>query len=190
VHNRDELVVRHLAYEDKAYLAALLGYLRAQRGQFARVAVESQDAAFFLASNDPRDGSDLSIVPPATQRVAESGLGIMYRILDVERALAHVPGATAPFALRLVVDDPFYAATAGAWTFQFGPQGAARRDGTAVPDATLTIGVHDLASVVLGSLRLADLVRHRLATIEPAGAANLVDAAFRADQPPYCMTRF
>jgi predicted N-acetyltransferase YhbS len=190
VHNRDELIVRHLVYEDETYLAALLGYLRAQRGQFARVVIESQDAELYLASTDPRDGSDLSIVPPATQRIAESGLGIMYRVLDVESALAHVSGAGAPFALRLVVDDPFHQATAGAWTFQFGPRHAARRDDTAVADATLTIGVHDLASAVLGSLRVADLVRHRLATVEPARAANLVDAAFRADRPPYCMTRF
>ncbi len=152
--------------------------------------IESQDAAFHLAATDARDGSDVSVAPPAAHRVAETGLGIMYRILDVERALAHVPGATAPFALRLVVDDPFFSATAGAWTFRFGPQRPARRDDTAVPDATLTIGAHDLASVVLGSLRVSDLVRHRLATVEPARAQHLVDAAFRADQPPYCTTRF
>ena len=188
--NRDELVVRDIAYEDATYLAALLGYLRAQRDQFPRVVVESQDAAFHLASSDPRDGSDLSVSPPVTHRVAQSGLGVMYRVLDVERALAHVPGATAPFALRLVVDDPFYPATAGAWTFQFGPQRAARRDDTARADATLTIAIHDLASIVLGSLHVTDLVRHRLATVEPERATSLVDAAFRADQPPYCTTRF
>jgi predicted N-acetyltransferase YhbS len=188
--NRDELVVRDLAYEDETYLAALLGYLRAQRDQFARVLIESQDAAFHLASGDPRDGSDSTVAPPATHRVAQSGLGVMYRILDIERALAHVPGATAPFALRLVVDDPFFPATAGAWTFRFGPQRPARRDDAAVPDATLTIGIHDLSSVVLGSLRVRDVVRHRLATVEPARATTLVDGAFRADQPPYCTTRF
>jgi hypothetical protein len=114
----------------------------------------------------------------------------MYRILDVERALAHVPGAGAPFALRLVVDDPFFAPTAGAWTFQFGPRHSPRRDDTARPDATLTIGVHDLASVVMGSLPVRDAVRHRLATVDPARATDIVDAAFRADQPPVCMTRF
>jgi hypothetical protein len=190
LRNRDELIVRDLAYEDDANLAALLGYLRSQRDQFARVAIESQDAALYLAAADPRDGSDVAVAPPASHRVAETGLGIMYRILDVERALAHVPATTAPFALRLDVDDAFQPAVGGTRTFRFGPQGAPRRDDTAVPDATLAIGVHDLASVVLGSLRVRDVVRHRLATVEPAGALDLVDAAFRADQPPYCTTRF
>jgi predicted acetyltransferase len=190
LRNRDELVVRDLAYEDERSLAALLGYLRAQRDQFARVTIESQDAAFYLAATDPRDGSDVAVAPPAAHRVAETGLGIMYRIVDVERALAHVPGSAPSFAVRLVVDDPFFAATAGTWTFRFGSQGAARCDDAANPDATVTVGAHDLASVVLGSLRVADLVRHRLATVEPIGALQLVDAAFRADQPPYCTTRF
>jgi GNAT superfamily N-acetyltransferase len=190
LRNRDELIVRHVVYEDESYLAALLRFLRNQSDQFARIVVESQDPAFHLASTDPRDGSDVAVAPPATHRVAETGLGIMYRILDVERALAHVAGAGAPFALRLVVDDPFFAPTAGAWTFQFGPRHSPRRDDTARPDATLTIGVHDLASVVMGSLPVRDAVRHRLATVDPARATDIVDAAFRADQPPVCMTRF
>ncbi|HEY0383073.1 MAG TPA: GNAT family N-acetyltransferase [Candidatus Elarobacter sp.] len=190
LRNRDELIVRDLAYEDETYLAALLGYLRNQRDQFARIAIESQDAALYLAAADPRDGSDIAVAPPASHRVAETGLGIMYRILDVERALAHLPGTTAPFALRLDVDDPFQPAAGGTRTFRFGPRRSPQRDDTASPDATLTIGIHDLASVVLGSLRVRDVVHHRLATVEPARALDIVDAAFRADQPPVCTTRF
>jgi GNAT superfamily N-acetyltransferase len=190
LRNRDELIVRDMAYEDETYLAGLLRYLRNQRDQFARIVVETQDAAFHLASTDPRDGSDVAVAPPASHRVAETGLGIMYRILDVERALAHLPGTTAPFALRLDVNDPFQPAVGGALTFQFGPHRSPQRDDTARPDVAMTIGVHDLASVVLGSLTVRDVVRHRLATVEPARSLDVVDAAFRADQPPYCTTRF
>jgi hypothetical protein len=42
----------------------------------------------------------------------------------------------------------------------------------------------------MGSLRLRDVVRHRLATLEPRAMLDRVDAAFRADQPPQCTTRF
>jgi GNAT superfamily N-acetyltransferase len=190
LRNRDELIVRDLAYEDETYLAALLRFLRSQRDQFARIVFESQDAALYLASTDPRDGSDVAVAPPASHRVTETGLGIMYRVLDVERALAHLPGTTAPFALKLDVDDPFQPAVGGTRTFQFGPSRSPRRDDTARPDATLTIGIHDLASIVLGSLGVRDVVRHRLATVEPARTTDIVHAAFRADQPPICTTRF
>ncbi|MEA2688280.1 MAG: hypothetical protein QOD51_887, partial [Candidatus Eremiobacteraeota bacterium] len=51
-------------------------------------------------------------------------------------------------------------------------------------------GIADLSSVVMGSLRLRDVVRHRLATLQPRAKLDLVDAAFRADHPPICTTRF
>ncbi len=190
IRNADELTVRDLTYEDDASLAALLGYLRSQRDQFARVVVETQDDAFYLASTDPRDGSDLAVAPPATHRVAESGLGVMYRILDVPAALATLPASGARFTLRIDVADAFLAQTAGTWTFCFDPQARPRRDDGARPDATLTIGIADLSSVALGSLRLRDVVAHRLAKVEPADTLALIDAAFRAEQPPVCTTRF
>ena len=183
--NRDELEVRDLLCEDDAYTAALLAYLNAQRDQYARITIESQEAAFYLvAAGDPRDGSDLMVAPPAAHRVAETGLGIMYRILDVERAFALLPASPVAFVLRLVVDDAFVRETGGDWTFRFGPHGAPRRDDGAQPDATLTIGIHDLSSVVMGSLRLRDVVRYRLATLEPRELLGTVDAALAADQPP------
>ena len=191
LRNADELTVRDLTFEDEASLAALLGYLRAQRDQFARVVVESQDDAFYLASDDPRDGSDLAVAPPATHRVAETGLGVMYRILDVPGALATLPASGAPFTLRIAVADAFLAETAGTWTFCFDPQAPPRRDDGARPDATLTIGIADLSSVVLGSLRLRDVVAHRLATVEPADTARARRRRVPLrNQPPICTTRF
>ncbi len=103
--NRNALTVRDVHAEDDAALAALLGYLGAQRDQFERIVIESQDDAFFLAAaGDPRDGSDALVAPPGAHRVAETGLGMMYRVLDVERAFAHLPAVEAPFALRIEVD--------------------------------------------------------------------------------------
>ena len=188
--NRNELIVRDLCYEEDAHLAALLGYLRSQNDQFSHIVIETQEAAFYLAASDPRDGSDRTVAPPAAHRVAATGLGIMYRILDVEEALGHLPAVETPFALRVEVEDAFMPLVGGVRTFRFGPHGAPRRDDDARPDATLTIGVHDLSSLVMGSLRLADVVRHRLATLEPAARLGQIDAALRTVEPPMCTTRF
>jgi len=190
LRNLDELLVRDVTYQDESYLAALLGYLRSQRDQFARVVVESQDPAFQLVSNDPRDGSGEAVMPPATHRIATTGLGMMYRILDVEAALAYLRPASRPFTLTVDAADPFVPAVGGTWTFRFAPHAAPERVAAAEPDARLTIGIADLASVVMGSLRLDDLVRYGLATVEPRAQLALVDAAFRAACPPQCTTRF
>ena len=189
--NRNALIVRDLHAEDDAAFAALLGYLRAQQDQFARIAIESQDDTLYLAAaDDPRDGSDAVVAPPGAHRVAETGLGIMYRLLDVERAFAHLPAADAPFTLRLDVTDPFFPATNGTWAFRFGPHGAPTPIATAAPDATLRIGIADLSSLVVGSLDLPALVRHRLATLEPRAALPRVARAFAAEQRPICNVRF
>lgn len=190
LRNRDELQVRDLLCEDPSYRAALIGYLHAQRDQFARIIVESQDAVFYLASSDPRDGSDLAVAPPAAHGVAETGLGMMYRILDVEAALAHLPPSAENVTVALAVDDPFQPATHGTWTVRFGPGGAPRLAAVAEPDARLAIGIADLSSVVMGSLRLNEVVRHGLASVEPPARLAQVDAVFRAADPPQCMTRF
>ena len=190
VANRNVLAVRDVTYEDEAALAALLGYLRAQRDQFAEVAIESQDDAFHLVSRDPRDGSDIQIAPPAVHRVAERGLGIMYRILDVPRAFSHLAPVETPFALRVEVEDPFFPATAGTWTFRFGRYAGPQQDEDVHPDATLRIGIADLSSLVVGSVDLRALVRHRLATIEPYALLDRADRAFRPELRPVCTTRF
>jgi predicted acetyltransferase len=188
--NRNRLVVRDLIYEEPEHLAALLGYLRAQQDQFAEILLETQDPVMYLAADDPRDGSDRIVAPPGAHRVAETALGMMYRILDLERAFAHFGPAPRPLVLRVDVNDAFFTPTAQAMTFRFSPSGAPHRDDDAAPDATLRIGIADLSSVLVGSLALRDLVRHRLAGIEPASALTPVARAFAADQPPASTARF
>ncbi len=188
--NANELVVRDFVAESPAYEAALLGALHAQRDQFARIVVESQDDTLWLASSDPRDGTDRLVSPPATHRIAELGLGVMYRIVEVEAAFAQLGSVDVPFALRVEVEDAFFAPTAGAWTFRFGPHGAPVRDDGAAPDATLRVGIAELSSLVAGSLRVRELVRRRLAELVPAAALERVARALDAGQPPICTTRF
>ena len=186
---RDELLVRDVVAEDAQYRAALFRYLRSQQDQFARVMIESQDGALYLGSTDPRDGSDQSVAPPAGHRIASTGQGMMYRILDMASAFAYLPAPASPFSLRVDVDDPFFAPTNGTWTFRFGSGGASSAGGAPL-DATLRIGIADLSSLVMGALRLRDLIRNGLAAVEPRAMADRVDAAFRADEPPVCITRF
>ncbi|GAC1309408.1 MAG: hypothetical protein NVS2B3_09480 [Vulcanimicrobiaceae bacterium] len=188
--NEHTLVVRDVHAEDDASLASLWDYLHAQRDQYARIVIESQDRDLFLAAADPRDGSNLAIAPPGVHRIAETGLGVMYRILDVPAAFSHLEGGATAFVLRVEIDDAFFAPTAGSWTFDFTQGGVSPYGGSAGPDATLRIGIADLASLVVGSLGLRALVRHRLATLEPASMFATVARAFHTDAPPLCETRF
>ena len=189
-NNRNRLIARDVVAETPEHLAALLGYLRAQQDQFLDVTIESQDPALFLAADDPRDLSDRAVAPPAAHRFAETGLGMMYRVLDHDRAFAHLPAAAADFALRVETADAWYPPTALAATYRFGTAGAPQRDDAMLPDATLRIGIADLSSLVVGSLGLRDLVRHRLAAVEPADRTLAVARLFDAGDPPVSYARF
>lgn len=188
--NRNALVVRDVVFDDSSALAALTAFLRDQRDQYAQIVVATQDESAHLLASDPRDGSDISIGPPAVHRVAEMGLGIMYRALDVPVAFALLGPVEAPFTLKITVEDEFDAATAGAWTFRFGRYTGPQRDDAAIPDATLHIGIADLSSLLTGSLDLRPLVRYRNAVLEPEAMLDRVDRAFRPDQRPITHARF
>ncbi len=188
--NNNSLIVRDLQAEDDASFAALLGYLHAQRDQFAAISIESQDEALFLVANDPRDGSDVVVKPPATHRISETGLGVMYRLLDIPRAMAHLSAVEAAFTLRVEVEDTFFMPTAGTWTFRFSKHEAPQIDEESEPDAMLRIGCADLASLIVGSLGLRSMVRHRLVALEPAEMIGTVATAFRVSAAPFCQTRF
>jgi len=188
--NANALMVRDFSAEDERYAAALFGYLRAQQDQFARIVFETQDDAFYLNADDPRAGGDVVVAPPATHRVAETGLGIMYRVLDCERALAALGPSAVSCTLRIDLADPFFPPTAGARTFAFGPGHAPRPAADASPDVTLRLGIADFSSLVAGSLRLDDLLRHRLASVDPPAARERVGELLDAPQRPHCMTRF
>ena len=188
--NRNALVVRDVVFDDPSALASLAAFLRDQRDQYAQIVVETQDDCGFLLSSDPRDGSDILVGPPAVHRVAETGLGIMYRILDVPRAFASLSPVDTPFVLRVEVEDMFEPAAGGAWAFRFGRYTGPQHDDAALPDATLRIGIADLSSLLTGSLDLRPLVRYRLAALEPAAMLDRVERAFRPDQRPITHRRF
>jgi hypothetical protein len=114
----------------------------------------------------------------------------MYRVLDSERALAALGPAATSCALRIDIADPFFAPTAGPRTFAFGPGHPPRLATDASPDATLRLGIADFSSLVAGSLRLDDLLRHRLASVDPPAARERVGRLLDAAQRPHCTTRF
>jgi len=114
----------------------------------------------------------------------------MYRLLDIPRAMAHLSAVEAAFTLRVEVEDTFFMPTAGTWTFRFSKHDAPQIDEESEPDAMLRISCADLASLVVGSLGLRSMVRHRLVALEPAEMISTVARAFRVSAAPFCQTRF
>ncbi|GAC1583392.1 MAG: hypothetical protein NVS3B28_02740 [Candidatus Velthaea sp.] len=189
--NTNEIVITEIVYEDPTALAALLAFLRVQGDQFGVVVVNTQDADFHVALDDPRNGSNRSLAFPAWHESNTQGVGIMYRIIDLAATLDQLGTArfgTLDARVGVRLTDPLLAANDGTFTLAF-ERGALALASDAGADLELTIGVADFSALLMGSLRLHSLVRFGRATLsEPAELATL-DAAFATD-PPQCKTRF
>ncbi len=189
--NSKALVVRDLLCEDDDARAALFGYLRNQREQYPRVALETQEDALYCASEDPRDDSNETLGPRTAHRIAETGLGIMYRLVDVDAAFSHLSNTSqAPITLRLQIRAADLHGLEDDRTYIFFPHLPPLRSDLAAADAALSIGLHDLGSVLMGSLRIRDLTRWQLASVTPTTEHARVDALFACESPPVCTARF
>jgi predicted acetyltransferase len=191
--NRNDLYVHELIYETPAALAALLAFARSQRDQFATLIVNTQDPDFHAMLDDPRNGSDRILYPPAYHETNTQGVGIMYRLIDVAAFVAalgeRTTFGTLDATVRIALRDAFFEPNSGAYTIRF-DAGRPRMAALGTPaDVDLAIEVADFSSLVMGAVRLRSLVAYGRAVLSNHQWLTRLDAAFDAP-PPQCLTRF
>jgi predicted acetyltransferase len=185
--NDSELRVHEPIVENPAAMRALLAFLRALSDQFARIVLETQDDAFHIVPRDPRDESGRILHPPAYHETNQQGAGVMYRVLDVPRALEALAENAAEREpnvwASLRVHDALIPANSEAFDL------ALREDGSP-KGVTLMLDIADFSSLVVGSVRLRSLHHYGLATISDPDAVGPLDRLFAAQSPPLCTTHF
>jgi predicted acetyltransferase len=182
--NANELRVYEPIVEGTDALLALLAYLRALRDQFRTIAVETQDDAFHFLLDDPRDGSGRIVQPPAYHATNVQGSGVMYRVLDVARALeaAGAQGGRGGVRATFSVADALIPQNGAPFEVALGAEGG--------EDVAVSLNVAEFSSFIVGSATLRALERYGLATFSRPGSAALLDRRFAADRPPLCTTAF
>lgn len=187
----NDLQLRALVYDDAAALAALLGFLRKQADQVGRIIYETQDETFHYLLSDPRDGSG-NLLAGLWHQSNTQGLGIMYRVIDVERLFAVLDGhdfGGVTTRLRLNLSDTFRPQNAGSYRIDFDAGRATLVDGG--PAAVeLTLDVSDFSSLAVGAVDFARLHAYGRVTLNDAAHAPLLGRLFRAPARPWCMTHF
>jgi predicted acetyltransferase len=185
--NANELRVLEPIAEYPAVLAALLTFLRDLGDQFRYVILETQRDAFHIVPKDPRDESGRVLGPPAYHETNAQGAGVMYRVLDVPRALeALAAGGTSSGRsvwASLAVTDALLSENSEAFDL------AIEDDGSS--DAvSLALDVAEFSSLVVGAVRLRSLYEYGLATVSSPSAVSRLDRLFAVEQPPLCTTSF
>lgn len=187
----NDLVVKEFIYEDYQAMSQLLTFLNSQSDQVNRVVFSTQDPSFHHLFNDPRNGSE-NLHPPVYHEVAQSGVGIMYRVLNttgifMELAEHNFNGLDC--RLKITVRDNFFPVNRGSVVVHF-KQGKPSVILNGQYDAEIALDVADFSSLIMGSIDFNSLLVYGRADLSQAQWAETIDTLFRVKQPPRCLTSF
>lgn len=187
-----DIVVHELIYADSVALLGLLAFLRAQRDQARAILFDILSDGFHYLLADPRNGSQ-RLTPHVYHESNTQGVGLMYRLLDVRRFFEALPDhrfGAETLTLRLTLRDSFMPEQDGSLVVRF-EQGAARVEPDAAPaDVELRLAVGDASALLMGCVSLRSLYDFGLAEVSDASAVSQLDALFRSERPPVCLTPF
>ena len=193
VENRyiNDMYVHEMIYEDRESLYQILAFLRTQADQIGRIIIRTQDCYFHHLLLDASDGSQ-NIINLLFHQSNVSGVGIMYRIIDVEKAISLMgdfdfgPGT---LKLGLQIEDSFLPEQSGELAVYLHEGRVGLTDASKV-DVTLSIDISDFSSLLMGAVPLRRLVSYGFAELSDPALLDQVDRLFTFKEKPVCYTGF
>jgi len=193
IENRyvNDIYVREMIYENRESLFGLLSFLRTQADQIGRIVIRTQDEYFHHLLLDVSDGSQ-NIINLLYHQSNVSGVGLMYRIINVEKAITlmgHVNCGTGSLKLRLKIEDSFMPENGAAYGISF-HNGKMKLCDASKADVTLSIDISDFSSLLMGVAPLRRLVLFGFAELSDSAWIDRVDRLFSFHEKPVCYTGF
>lgn len=187
--------VRDLVYETTEALRGMLAFLRSQADQVRRIVFYTQDEDFHVLLADPRNDSD-RLIPFYYHESHASGVGLMYRIIDVAgffRQLAGLPLGVASGHFTFHIRDSFFPANQGSYAVRFHEGVPVSVEESPLPgstDAEVAIDISDFSSLAMGAVRFHSLYAYGLAEVSNPAYVEALDRLFAVPQRPRCTAAF
>ncbi len=185
------LHIRELVYETAGDLEKLLTFLHTQADQVEAISYNTQDEDFFYLLQDPRQVTGAILPKTIAHETSARGLGIMYRVLDVDRLFEvlekHNFGGVS-CRLRITLTDSFLPDNAGSYDIDF-VAGKARPAAGAPAEVSLSVDVAEFSALVIGAVKLEKLVEYGLATLSDEAYIERLGLLFNGPKP-ICLTSF
>jgi len=187
----NDMFIGELMFDSPDVFMELMAFVKSQGDQVRYVIVNTQDEGFINTISDPRNHTE-QILFSAYQEVAKTGLGIMYRICDVEAFFADISGCgfgDLNMTLQVNVNDSFVDDNNRPFLLKFS-DGLCRLAADIIPDAELCIDIAELSSIVMGSVNLKSLVKYGKVKLSDVSYLDVLSRAFALDEKPVCLTYF
>ncbi len=189
---KNNLNIREWLWEGQDALVACCNFLHAQADQINRITFATQDPDFHLLLDDVRNGTD-NLIRPVYHETNTAGIGLMYRIVSVDRFLKGA-AATRDYGgmtanVELQVTDTFRPANSGSYHLSFA-QGRLSVQDQLLPDAIgLGIDIADLSSLLVGSVDIAALYRFGRVQCDAQHVGTL-QRLLAVTEKPVCISSF
>ncbi len=185
-----DILVYHFVYENRTAFSELLSFLRTQFDQANYINLMTQDEDFYFNLNNPYNGQK-SLVPLHHQSNVEE-VGISYRIINVARFFEQMKERNfgdATLTLKITIEDSFYPQNTGSTIVQFEDGNATVLSESENIDATISLGIAEFSSLVMGVIGFKKLYDYGLAEVTNKMYILTLDKLF-ASPKPICLTWF
>ncbi|MFO8062150.1 MAG: GNAT family N-acetyltransferase [bacterium] len=185
----NDMTIGFYIYNTPDALRGLNGYIYTQADQVNNVNLYLQDEDFFRVMRDIR------YQPPeqyhgSTHKISDSGMMIMYRMVDLEdffRQIKKVRFSALTRTVRFSAIDTFRGDSSVIVQFR---DGLPHLTGSRRPDVVIEGSIADLSSVLMGSVSLRTMLTLGNITISNDRYTPEIDNALKTDNRPLCMTAF
>jgi predicted acetyltransferase len=187
----NDMHIGALVYENREALSELLTFLHSQDDQVNLIVFNTQDDYFHHIARDPRNHT-YNMIPSVGHESNTQGVGIMYRIIDVNRMfelLGEHNFNEITCNLKISIRDSFLPANAGDYIVQF-RSGKPVMQKSGKYDVTIELDISDFSSLVMGVIDFKTLYAYNQAEISDIKYIDEINRLFSVAQKPICMTAF
>ncbi len=184
----NDIKIYALVYENTESLRGILGFLQAQLDQINEILLPMFDESLLHLMADPRHTSR-ELVMPVYHETYQTGMGFMYRVMDVPQAIMHYPWQNVDCAIRFRIEDDFLpgAKTRLAVRWEAGKPAIAKERKV---DATLEMTIQNFSSLMVGAISIDKCLAFGLCGKQNPNSEALLKKLFGLPEKPWAITQF
>ena len=187
----NDLLVNEMFFDNPDVFAELMAFIKSQADQVRYVIINTQDEGIINTIADPRNQTE-RILFSVYQECCQTGLGVMYRICNIEGFFADIKSrqfGNLNIKIKLNINDSFIPENNKPFLLEFiNGQCVVIADGT--PDVEISIDIAEFSSMIMGCTSLKSLVKYGKSQISDTKKLDEISRAFSLDEKPVCVTYF
>ncbi|MFT4412340.1 enhanced intracellular survival protein Eis [Fredinandcohnia humi] len=187
----NDLHVKEFIYENVEAKNQLFSFLHSQFDQINRVVIHTQDEYFHFPLQNPTNGTN-HLLPSVYHEIECSGLGLMYRVVDVAGFFKVLKGHNfnnVTSRIKFVIQDSFVNENSGPIMVNF-TDGIASVVDNSDYEFVVSIDISDFSSLVMGVVTAKALFQNGLLAISDYRKLGVLNRLFQTEEKPICMTAF